>query len=158
MSRSGGKGAGSGSKHQGVQKRRAVPPGLLRDLLQARDEIRRVGLKEGHAVAPSAAGRSTGAAAGPAGPRSSSAAYVPPRTLPLLFAQRKHFLQQHKAKAQHADAFQRQPGEGLLALPEDVLLKIVCLLSHDELQPLFQVRKGPPWGETAGNNGWPRGL
>lgn len=29
--------------------------------------------------------------------------------------------------------------QGLLALPEDVLMKIVCNLSHDEIKPLFQV-------------------
>lgn len=138
--------------------------------------------------------------------------YVPVRTLPLIFAQRKRHLQQHKAQAQHTEPYQQREGDGLLALPEDVLvragpgyagvgwapaeraqstpiclpclvkeqdgarlfhrpstahiclprheeapvpnlaahpaavqLKVVCLLTHDELRPLFQVRTCDPW-------------
>lgn len=48
--------------------------------------------------------------------------YVPVRTLPLIFAQRKRHLQQQKSKAAHAAPYQRRSGEGLLALPEDVLV------------------------------------
>lgn len=87
------------------------------------------------APAAGSGGSSSGAADG--GPRSAPAAvlggslkaaprtYVPVRTLPLIFAQRKRHLQQHKAKAQHAAPYQRRAGEGLLALPEDVLVSRV---------------------------------
>jgi hypothetical protein len=78
------------------------------------------------------AGAGAAAAAGPApeGPKSAPAGglkgvsrtYVPVRTLPLIFAQRKRHLQQQKSKAQHAAPYQRRAGEGLLALPEDVLV------------------------------------
>lgn len=71
----------------------------------------------------------------PDGPRSAPAAaglpaapclqrtYVPVRTLPLIFAQRKRHLQQHKAQAQHTEPYQQREGDGLLSLPEDVLVR-----------------------------------
>jgi hypothetical protein len=76
------------------------------------------------------AGAATTAGPAPEGPKSAPACglrgvsrtYVPVRTLPLIFAQRKRHLQQQKSKAQHAAPYQRRAGEGLLALPEDVLV------------------------------------
>ena len=54
--------------------------------------------------------------------RSNPRTYIPVRTLPLIFAQRKRHLQQQKCRAQYAEPYQRRAGEGLLALPEDVLV------------------------------------
>ncbi len=48
---------------------------------------------------------------------------MPVRTLPLIFAQRKRHLQQHKAQAQHTEPYQQREGDGLLSLPEDVLVR-----------------------------------
>eukprot|EP00887_Chlorella_sp_A99_P007226 scaffold2.g7226.t1 len=140
----------------GAHKRRAVPPGFLGSQAQAFQRMSSVGLTEGlrahlrptrsgAAAAPSTSSSSScGSAAAPAASSgaTSAAAYVPVRTLPLLFAHRKRFLQRHKAQAQFADEYQQRPGrEGLLALPEDVLLKIICHLKHDEVAPLFSVCK-----------------
>lgn len=50
-------------------------------------------------------------------------AYVPVKTLPLIFAQRKRHLQQHKSRQAHAEPYQQRDGEGLLSLPEDVLVR-----------------------------------
>ncbi|KAL4422835.1 hypothetical protein ABPG75_009032 [Micractinium tetrahymenae] len=146
--------------------RRTLLPGELHATLQSRQLANQLGLRppalpgaaqSARGAPPSGAARasssSTSGSGVPDGPRSAPAAagrpaapcpqrtYVPVRTLPLIFAQRKRHLQQHKAKAQHTEPYQQRGGEGLLALPEDVLLKVVCLLSHDELRPLFQVCK-----------------
>jgi hypothetical protein len=59
----------------------------------------------------------------PAALRGMPQAYVPVRTLPLIFAQRKRHLQRQKAKAQHRGPYERREGEGLLSLPEDVLVR-----------------------------------
>ncbi|KDD76183.1 hypothetical protein H632_c323p0, partial [Helicosporidium sp. ATCC 50920] len=54
---------------------------------------------------------------------------------------RKQFLQQRKQFQPHCDVYRQHPDRpsGLLSLPEDVMLKIVCHLHHDEIKPLFAV-------------------
>jgi len=63
-------------------------------------------------------------------------------TLPELFEQRKRFLQKKKQKAEETP-YRCRPDDpvGLLSLPEDVLLKVVCYLRHEEIAPLFLVCK-----------------
>jgi hypothetical protein len=60
----------------------------------------------------------------PARLRGVAHAFVPVRTLPLIFQQRKRHLQRHKETAQHRAPYERRDGEGLLALPEDVLVSL----------------------------------
>jgi hypothetical protein len=154
-----GQPAGKASKSGGSgRKRKAtfVLPELLQAHLQSRQLISSMRLRPADACSAqpgraAAAGSGTALAASRAagGPAAASAAclvgggrtYVPYRTLPLIFKQRRQHLQQQKSRARHTEPYQQRPGEGLLSLPEDVLLKVVCLLTHEELKPLFQVCK-----------------
>lgn len=94
------------------------------------------------ATAPAAAASDRPAAklgGKPAGRKGVPHTYVPVRTLPLIFAQRRQHLQQQKAKAQHRGPYEQRDGEGLLALPEDVLVRealqhcMPCECSREEL-------------------------
>ncbi|EFN51261.1 hypothetical protein CHLNCDRAFT_141170 [Chlorella variabilis] len=149
-----GKAGGACRKRKAAQVT-VLPPFVLHAQLQSRQLMSRWklrpaegsnGLLSGRAAAtaPAAAASDRPAAklgGKPAGRKGVPHTYVPVRTLPLIFAQRRQHLQQQKAKAQHRGPYEQRDGEGLLALPEDVLLKVVCFLTHDELKPLFQVCK-----------------
>lgn len=156
-------GTDTGGAKRALLKRKAfVLPGALHAALQSRQLLTSMRLRPaaapggaqsartalpsgggsfggGHKSAPAAASAQLTIAGGchSAAPRT----YVPVRTLPLIFAQRKRQLQQQKSAAQHAAPYQLREGKGLLSLPEDVLLKVVCSLSHDELKPLCSVSK-----------------
>ena len=107
-------------------KRKAVAPGYLRGLLQARQRMKSMGLKAAAAGAPSCSSSSaaprTGSGGGGGG-RGQGQLYVPPATLPLLFAQRKKFLQASKVKGTPQPyRLNEELPVGLLSLPEDVLV------------------------------------
>ena len=95
------------------------------------------GAGSGGAASTSSTGSSARSGGGGDGVRSaptitlgaSSRTYVPVRTLPLIFAQRKRHLQQQKSRALHAAPYQVRGGEGLLSLPEDVLVS-ACMPPH----------------------------
>lgn len=122
------------------QQKKAVPPGYLHDLLHSRHLMKTVGLRgkrrETSSMNPlKGGGRQL---------YNKPSLTGSPR-LPELFEQRKLFLQKKKRGLE----YQRNQGQrkdsvagvGLLSLPEDVLLKIVCYLEHDDIKPLFRVCK-----------------
>lgn len=131
-----GQPGGKGGRSGGARKRKAfVLPELLQAHLQSRQLISSMRLRPADACGAQsgrAAAASGGAAPGRAagGPASAPAAclvgggrtYVPYRTLPLIFKQRRQHLQQQKSRARHTEPYQQRPGEGLLSLPEDVLV------------------------------------
>jgi hypothetical protein len=139
----------------GVHKRKAVPPGYLQGYLQARQRLKSMGLEplkrfpitsrhhsahthhHLHHQATSNTNVVTASTSAPPQP----AAGLLSEMLPLLFKQRKKYLQRQRLLGTSQQYSQQRPGEpaGLLSLPEDVLLKIVCHLQHDEIKPLFQV-------------------
>ena len=124
-----------------VHKRRAVPPGYLHDLLQARQRMTSMGLRPGPSGrAPLPAQVPSASTFGAPRPGNASNKQVSSHMLPLLFAQRKKYLRRQKLLGT-PQQYQQRPGEpvGLLSLPEDVLLRIVCYLRHDEIRPLFEV-------------------
>lgn len=127
----------AGLQLQGGLKRKAVAPGYLRDLLQAKQRMKSMGLKAADAHPAASSGSiSSGAAAKPGGGMAGKAAaaagssgggqeqlYVPPTTLPLLFAQRKKFLQRSKlAGTPQPYRLHEELPAGLLSLPEDVVV------------------------------------
>ncbi|KAI3430535.1 hypothetical protein D9Q98_005128 [Chlorella vulgaris] len=139
---------GSVTKKQRKASVIILPPSLLHTHLQSRQLQQQLRLRPADGPSSSAQSaravlstRSATAAPSPSCLRGVPPAYVPVRTLPLIFAQRKRHLQQQKARAQHRGPYEERAGDGLLALPEDVLLKVVCFLAHDELKPLFRVCK-----------------
>lgn len=141
---------GKGAVEGGVHKRKAVPPGYLQGYLQARQRLKSMGLEPlkrfpsgqhpahpHHHQATSNVSVVTASTSAPPQP----AAGLRSEMLPLLFKQRKKYLQRQRLLGTPQQYSQQRPGEpaGLLSLPEDVLLKIVCHLQHDEIKPLFQV-------------------
>lgn len=149
-----GQPAGKGSSKSSARKRKAfVLPELLQAHLQSRQLISSMRLRPADAcgaqsgrAAPASGGTAAPAAGRAAGgPASAPAAclvgggrtYVPYRTLPLIFKQRRQHLQQQKSRARHTEPYQQRPGEGLLSLPEDVLVGgcsscgLLCLLLGD---------------------------
>lgn len=129
------------SSAQTARPKRAVPPGYLHDLLHSRHLMKTVGL------------RSTGKGGDSMDPlkgRGRRLYNKPSLTgspkLPELFEQRKLFLQKRKKTMRyHVKSVEEKndevEGVGLLSLPEDILLKVVCYLEHDDIKPLFQVCK-----------------
>jgi hypothetical protein len=111
-------------------KRKAVPPGYLHDLLHARHRMNSLGIRlgpDGHLPPPRPLADlpAPGPSAAPAPALRTAhqrAPYVPAKTLPLFFEQRKRYLQQKKLCG--ATPYQQRVGEpvGLLSLPEDVMV------------------------------------
>ncbi|KAL6782685.1 hypothetical protein ACKKBG_A07720 [Auxenochlorella protothecoides x Auxenochlorella symbiontica] len=133
---------------QAAAKRRAMPPGFLGNYMQARASMASVGLgpaaPEGHGRASSSgpAGCSTRTSVlGPSAAGQRAAPFVPATTLPSLFAHRKHYLRAQRRANPDQQPYCQHQGKpvGFLSLPEDVLLKILCFLKHDELRPLMAV-------------------
>ena len=111
-------GVGSG----GVSKRKAVPPGFLHDLLLARQHWKSVGRGAGDRGL--SVGRAPSAAPAPVALASATTHhYVAATTLPLLFAQRKRYLQKHKDALPKRAPWRVGEPAGLLSLPEDVLVR-----------------------------------
>lgn len=118
----------------GSFKRKAVAPGYLRDLLQAKQHLKSVGLKAADTATSSSTSSTSSAAPAPSAkpgstrpgpPAGQEAVYVPPTTLPLLFAQRKKFLQHSKlAGTPQPYRLNEEMPVGLLSLPEDVLVRL----------------------------------
>jgi hypothetical protein len=118
---------------QSGSKRRAVPPGFLHDLLQARKRMTSVGLKAtGSGTANINAGGSSSRIHSNVAASTSAllqlhtlqhAPHAPVKTLPLLLEHRKKYLQSVKVNGTAAH-YQQRAGEpvGLLSLPEDVLV------------------------------------
>ncbi|GAB4820094.1 hypothetical protein N2152v2_007140 [Parachlorella kessleri] len=134
----------------GLKRKATVAPGYLRDLLQARQRMKSMGLKAAQAGGSggSVAASTTSTAAAKCGSRAGALTaarqeqlYVAPATLPLLFAQRKKYLLDKRQSTPQPYRLNEELPVGLLSLPEDVLLKIMCYLRHDEIKPLFQVCK-----------------
>lgn len=130
----------------GNTKRKAVAPGYLRDILQAKQLMKSVGLRVDAPSANRSCNTTNTATSkvlnGTTILGRHEQLYVPPATLPILFAQRKKFLQNNKLKGtKQPYRLNEQLPVGLLSLPEDVLLKIVCYLRHNEIWPLFQACK-----------------
>lgn len=135
------RGNSGGASRRGVQKRRAVPPGFLQHLHHAQRQMHASGLSSSLSMRgasarpvgvgvgsrtnpparPAASTSSTTSGstvsscatstAAPTAGASAAVAYIPVKTLPLLFAQRKRFLARHKHKAGHADAYHSRPGQ-----------------------------------------------
>lgn len=131
------KAGGPTSTAQPTRQKKAVPPGYLHDLLHSRHLMKTVGLRSGRKDGPSInplihGGRQL----------YNKATFARSPRLPELFEQRKLFLQKRKKKMM-VTSVPKEPGSnvGLLSLPEDVLLKVVCYLEHDDIKPLFQVCK-----------------
>ena len=125
---------GSRSGSAGKKRKAFVLPEFLHAHLQSRQLISSMRLRPadgGGAQSARAAPAGAAAAAGAVGRASAPAAclggasrtYVPYKTLPLIFKQRRQHLQQQKSRARHTEPYQQRPGEGLLALPEDVLVR-----------------------------------
>lgn len=143
--------------------RKAVPPGYLHDLLHSRHLMKMMGLRKQSesrdmnpnplANVPIKAPR-----ASHHGHQRASKASTP--KLPELFQQRKLYLDRRKrtnikqkSRVRGAEAARRAGGNSartvneandamnLLSLPEELLLKIVCYLTHEEAKPLFLVCK-----------------
>lgn len=133
----GGRGGGSSAR-----KRKAfVLPELLQAHLQSRQLISSMRLRPADAcsaqpgrAAPAGGGGAPSGGRATGAPSSANAAclvgsgrtYVPYKTLPLIFKQRRQHLQQQKSRARHTEPYQQRPGEGLLSLPEDVLVGGSC--------------------------------
>lgn len=131
------KAGGPTSTTQPTRQKKAVPPGYLHDLLHSRHLMKTVGLRSGRKDGPSMnplihGGRQL----------YNKSTFARSPRLPELFEQRKLFLQKRKKKLM-VTSVPKAPGSnvGLLSLPEDVLLKVVCYLEHDDIKPLFQVCK-----------------
>ena len=128
------------SSVQPTRQKKAVPPGYLHDLLHSRHLMKTVGLhgkrKHGPLINPLMDGGRQ---------LYNKPTFARSPKLPELFEQRKLFLQTRKKSCM----LKKEPpprdtsgaGAGLLSLPEDVLLKVVCYLEHDDIKPLFQVCK-----------------
>jgi hypothetical protein len=69
--------------------------------------------------------------------------HIPGQNLPSLFEVRKKFLQKKRRSERDKTPYQQNVGKpiGLLSMPEDVLLKIVCYLQHNDIKPMFLVCK-----------------
>lgn len=128
------------SSVQPTRQKKAVPPGYLYDLLHSRHLMKTVGLhgkrKDGHFINPLMDGGRQ---------LYNKPTFARSPRLPELFEQRKLFLQSRKKTCmQNSEPTPKETtgaGVGLLSLPEDVLLKVVCYLEHDDIKPLFQVCK-----------------
>lgn len=150
------------SSHGGtIRQRRAVPPGYLHDLFHTRHLMKSVGLRR--SIGPSSDsykqpnGPSAAATASSTLPvvAVTGARLIPaPRTrfkarrdggdvlLPTVLEERKRYLQKKRSRERDKTPYAcTEPGQplGLLSLPEDVLLRIVCKLQHDDIKPLFLV-------------------
>ena len=136
-----------------IRQKKAVPPGYLHDLLHSRHLMKTVGLRSnvshggasqwvttGSKLMQSLQGGGKRMHNSAAGSNKPSLSGTP--TLPELFEQRKRFLQKKKQKEEETP-YRCRPDDpvGLLSLPEDVLLKVVCYLRHEEIAPLFLVCK-----------------
>jgi hypothetical protein len=139
-----------------MKQRRAVPPGYLHDLLHTRHLMKTVGLRA--PLAPSQPVRKPGLpvavtqgrlapAMRPMAPmhpfQHSKLPHIPGQNLPSLFEVRKKFLQKKRRSERDKTPYQQNVGKpiGLLSMPEDVLLKVVCYLQHDDIKPMFLVCK-----------------
>lgn len=140
---------GTSALHGPFKHRRAVPPGYLHDLLHTRHLMKSVGLQ-----IPPPSGQQQHAArkSGPVvAVTNARLAPLPRRThsglrysLKSLFEQRTKWLERRRRKdRKNGTPYQQHPGKpvGLLSLPEEVLLKIMCYLRHDEVAPMFTVCK-----------------
>jgi hypothetical protein len=137
MSRSNCKPEGKQEQPMGTKRKAVatVAPGYLGDLLQARQRIKSMGLKAAHAT--SSSGSSSGAGSSgvarpslayrpgskPAAALRQEQPYMAPTTLPLLFAQRKKFLQSKREGTPQPYRLNEEMPVGLLSLPEDVLVR-----------------------------------
>ena len=117
----------------GLKRKATVAPGYLRDLLQARQRMKSMGLKAAHAAGSSgsAAASTTSTTGAKSGgrPGAMTAArqeqlYVAPATLPLLFAQRKKYLLDKRQSTPQPYRLNEELPVGLLSLPEDVLVSV----------------------------------
>lgn len=134
-----GQPAGKGSRGGSAgKKRKLVLPEFLQAHLQSRQLISSMRLRPADAcgaqpgrAAPAGCGAAPAAGHAVAALASAPTAclvgggrtVVPYRTLPLIFKQRRQHLQQQKSRARHTEPYQQRPGEGLLSLPEDVLVR-----------------------------------
>lgn len=143
--------------------RKAVPPGYLHDLLHSRHLMKTVGLRkqsERDIIPNPLANVPIKASRSHHGHQRASKASTP--KLPELFHQRKMYLDRRKCATiksrprrrgaevgASAGANDQNTGNtvpdadamNLLSLPEELLLKIVCYLTHEEAKPLFLVCK-----------------
>ncbi|WPT16705.1 F-box protein [Picochlorum sp. SENEW3] len=138
-----------GERSKPIRQKKAVPPGYLHDLLHSRHLMRTVGLRgsqtSGFHTMPKGNGvhkkmmeiRKRGHAL------LNKPSLLGTPTLPELFQQREMFLQKKKRDEDVETPYRCRPNDptGLLSLPEDVLLKVVCHLNHEEIKPLFRVCK-----------------
>lgn len=155
-------GSCSSSQPNTVRQRKAVPPGYLHDLFHTRHLMKSVGLRRGKLGENSCKGNGKvgkktslpavaldNARLQPLpriGAKVSTGGKITDDVLPKLFEQRKRFLQKKRRAAEKenthfSDLSAQGQATGLLSLPEDVLLRIVCKLGHDDIKPLFLVCK-----------------
>jgi hypothetical protein len=136
-----------------LKHRRAVPPGYLHDLLHTRHLMKSVGLQ---ISLPSGQQQHAARKSGPlVAVTNARLAPLPRRThqpqpsglrhsLKSLFEQRTKYLERRRrTDRKNGTPYQQHPGKpvGLLSLPEEVLLKIMCYLRHNEVAPMFTVCK-----------------
>ncbi|KAK9821100.1 hypothetical protein WJX81_004139 [Elliptochloris bilobata] len=118
-----------------ARKRRAVPPGALSSF------ARRARLASDAATSTAGPPAWLADLAGP------GCAPFSCRTLAVLLDSRRRRVLTQTLQAQRAAARLRAASlpagaaPGLLDLPEDVLLKVLCFLRHNEVAPLFRVSK-----------------
>jgi hypothetical protein len=136
------------------QQRKAVPPGYLHDLLHSRHLMKTVGLRRqsnDRNMIASSLKRVQTSTRNQGGLKQKRVTKTGTPTLPELFQQRKRFLDRRKDRKEknkrtsdkhRIESANGDPAStGLLSLPEELLLKIVCSLTHEEATPLFLVCK-----------------